>query len=62
MFLGKSISLLGSYLYNFAISLYVLKMTGSGLSFSLSLVAGTLPRVIFGPFSGVLCDNFSRKK
>lgn len=62
MFLGKSISLMGSYLYNFAISLYVLKMTGSGLSFSLSLVAGTLPRVIFGPFSGVLCDNFSRKK
>lgn len=59
---GQLISLFGSAIYSFAISLYILKTTGSGLSFAISLVLGTLPRVIFGPVAGVLADKVDRKR
>lgn len=59
---GKFVSVLGSQIYSFAISLYVLSITGSGLSFSLNLALSTLPRVIFGPISGVIADRVDRKK
>ncbi|MCM1989440.1 MFS transporter [Oceanirhabdus seepicola] len=62
LLLGKLVSLFGSSIYSFAISLYILKTTGSGLNFSLTLAIGTLPRVIFGTVSGVMADRFDRKK
>lgn len=62
LLMGKFVSVLGSQIYSFAISLYVLSITGSGLSFSLTLALSTLPRVIFGPISGVIADRVDRKK
>ncbi|ERJ11319.1 MFS transporter [Haloplasma contractile] len=59
---GKVVSLFGSYIYSFAISLYVLKVTGSALNFGLSFALGVFPRVIFGPVSGVITDRFNRKR
>lgn len=59
---GKMVSLFGSNIYQFAISLYILKVTGSALSFGLSFALGVLPRVIFGPISGVMTDRFNRKR
>lgn len=58
---GQFASLFGSSIYSFAISLYILKSTGSGLNFSLSLVLSTLPRVLCGPIAGVVADRFDRK-
>jgi MFS family permease len=49
-------------MYNFAISFYVLKTTGSGTTFAATMVFGTLPRIIFGPIAGVIADKFDRKK
>ncbi|KAB3535245.1 MFS transporter [Alkaliphilus pronyensis] len=60
--LGQLVSLFGSRIYSFAISLYILSVTGSGLNFSLTLALGTLPGVLFGPISGVIADRFDRKK
>lgn len=59
---GQLVSLMGSSIFTFIISLYILELTGSAISFSISFAIGTLPRLIFGPFSGVIVDKFNRKK
>lgn len=59
---GKLISLLGTFIYNFAVSLYILKVTGSGMSFALSILVGMVPRIVFGPFAGSIADRVDRKK
>ncbi|MBN2878594.1 MAG: MFS transporter [Clostridia bacterium] len=59
---GKFISVFGTAIYAFAIGLYVLRETGSGLSFAMTLAFSILPVVIFGPFSGVIADKLDKKK
>lgn len=59
---GRFVSLIGTQIYNFALGLYVLKTTGSPLSFGITLFFGVLPRVILGPFAGAISDRFDRKK
>lgn len=58
---GLSVSRLGSLIYTFAIGLYVLKLTGSGQSFAMTLLLGILPRVILGPIAGNLADRMNKK-
>jgi MFS family permease len=60
--MGKLVSLLGTYIYTFAISLYVLKVTGSGTSFAFSILVGTIPRVVLSPIAGSLSDRVNKKK
>lgn len=59
---GKFVSLFGTFIYSFAIGLYVLEQTSSGLSFANSIIFSMLPRIILGPFAGVMADRFDRKK
>lgn len=59
---GKLVSLFGTQIYSFALGLYVLKVTGSGASYATTLFVGLLPRVVFGPVSGIIADRFDRKK
>lgn len=59
--LGKLISIFGSSIYTFALGLYVLKITGSGLSFATTLVLGIIPIIIVSPFAGVLADKINKK-
>lgn len=58
---ANSISQFGTSIYNFAIGLYVLKITGSGLSFAATLVFSILSTLIVTPFAGVLADRFDKK-
>lgn len=60
--IGKGASTLGTYIYSIAISLYILKVTGSGTSFAFSIVIGTLPRVLLSPIAGSVADRLDRKK
>lgn len=55
------ISLLGTSAYNFAISLYVLKITKSGLSFATTLILGVFSVIIVTPFAGVLADKLNKR-
>lgn len=55
------ISLFGTSVYNFAISLYVLKLTGSGLSFATTLIMGISSTLLVTPFAGVLADRLDKK-
>jgi len=58
---GKLVSLLGTSIYGFAIGLYVLKLTGSGMSFALTIVISMIPRIILSPFAGSIADRINRK-
>lgn len=56
------VSKFGTYVQDFALSLYVLKVTGSGTKFASVLAITLIPRLILGPLLGVFADWFDRKK
>jgi MFS family permease len=58
---GKTVSIFGTSIYSFALGLYVLKLTGSGLSFAVTLILGIIPMIIINPFAGVIADKFNKK-
>ncbi len=59
---GKAVSLLGSDMQQFALSLYVLAVTGSATIFASMLAISILPRLILSPIAGVFGDWFDRKR
>lgn len=59
---GKFVSLLGSQMYGFAMGLYILRLTGSGMSFAINILLSTIPSIIFSPLAGSLADRKNRKK
>lgn len=62
LMIGKLVSLLGSNMLQFALSLYVLSLTGSALIFASMLSISILPRLLLSPIAGVFGDWFNRKK
>lgn len=60
--IGNIISIFGTSIYSFALNLYVLKITGSALSFALSLILGTVPMIIINPLAGAIADKLDKKK
>ena len=60
--LGSVVSMLGSTLAGFAMSLLVLDYTGSAFYYSLYNIAYFLPYVVMPVLSGPFLDRFSRKK
>lgn len=62
LFFGNFISLMGTGIQNFALSLYVLKLTGSAAKFASVLAVTVIPQIILGPICGVFADWFDRKK
>jgi MFS family permease len=59
---GRLVSLIGSGIQQVAIPLYILDLTGSGTMMGTFVLVTNLPRLIFGPFAGVIGDRFNRKK
>lgn len=60
--LGQCVTVFGSQIYTFAISFYILRVTGSGLFYGISLALGMLPQFLCSPIAGAFCDLYSRKK
>ncbi|MDR6999912.1 MFS transporter [Neobacillus niacini] len=60
--ISKMISSFGAQVYSFAISFYILHLTGSATSFAMNLLCNILPRTLAAPFAGYLADRYSRKK
>lgn len=58
---SKIVSTFGSQVYAFAISFYILQLTGSASSFALNLICSILPRTLVAPFAGYAADKYSRK-
>lgn len=62
LMISKFISGLGSQMQNFAMALYVLKITNSTSKFASVLVISAIPQIILGPLSGVFVDRFDKKR
>lgn len=62
LMIGKAMSIIGSNLQQFALSLYVFALTGSATIFASMLAVSTLPRILLAPIAGVFGDWFDRKK
>lgn len=58
---GKAVSILGSSIYAFVISLYVLKITGSALNFATTLMLSVIPMILISPVAGVIADRIPKK-
>jgi MFS transporter, DHA3 family, macrolide efflux protein len=59
--ISKLISSFGAQFYTFAISFYILQLTGSATSFATNLICSILPRTILAPFAGAITDRYSKK-
>ena len=59
---GQLVSYLGDVIYSFALSFWVLNITGSTALMGILQAASMAPRLIIGPFAGVLVDKWDRKK
>ncbi|WP_421102162.1 MFS transporter [Sporosarcina psychrophila] len=59
--ISKLISSFGAQVYAFAISFYILQLTGSATSFATNLICNLLPRTLVAPFAGYAADRYSRK-
>lgn len=62
MVVGQLISMFGNTLQRFALSLYILDVTGSAALFSLILSIAILPEIFLAPFGGAFADRFDKKK
>ncbi|WP_107943395.1 MFS transporter [Metasolibacillus sp. FSL H7-0170] len=58
---SKMIGSLGSNVYAFGISMYILSLTGSSLSFATNILLNILPRTIISPIAGLIGDRVPRK-
>lgn len=60
--LGQAFSLAGGYVLRFALSMYVLELTGSAGVFAGMLAAAGLPTILLSPLGGVLADRCDRRR
>lgn len=58
---GQLVSLIGSSLTWFGLSVWVFLETGSVTSLSMMLLASTLPRIILSPIAGAYVDRWDRR-
>ncbi len=58
---GELVSIIGSSISEFALSIWVYKLTGSVLQFSAMLLAMTVPRLLVSLFAGVIVDRWNRR-
>lgn len=58
---GQFISMLGSGLTGFALSVYIYQETGSATQLGLSMLSATLPSLLISPLAGVLVDRWDRR-
>jgi len=59
--IGQIISLFGSSIQRFSLSLYLLDITGSPVIFANILAFSMMPYVVFAPIAGFVADRFNRK-
>ncbi len=59
---GQLVSLIGSGLTGFALSVYVYQTTGSATQLSLVLLANALPSLFLAPIAGALVDRWDRRR
>lgn len=59
--LGQVSSLFGNFILKFALSMYVLDITGSATIFAGILAVATVPTILLSPLGGILADRANRR-
>lgn len=59
--LGQVSSLFGNFILRFALSMYVLDVTGSAAVYAGILAVATIPTILLSPFGGILADRANRR-
>ena len=62
IWLGQLVSMIGSGLIGFALSVWIFTETGKATPFAITALLSTLPRILLSPLAGVLTDRWNRKK
>ena len=62
LWLGGLISLIGDWALNVGLPIYIFLLTGSVLALSITLLAASLPPVLFGSLAGVFVDRWDHKR
>lgn len=58
---GQLISMLGSGLTNFALAVWIYDQTKQATPFAITVLLGTIPRVLLLPIAGSIADRFNRR-
>ncbi|MCG5059271.1 MFS transporter [Limnoraphis robusta Tam1] len=61
IWLGQVVSVLGTYITDFALGVWVYQQTGSITQFAMTIVFMHLPNLMVSAFAGVLVDRWNRK-
>ena len=61
-FTGQSVSLIGTWVQQIAISWLVYRLTGSALLLGITGFAGQIAILLLAPFGGIWADRFDRRK
>jgi DHA3 family macrolide efflux protein-like MFS transporter len=62
VWIGQTVSLLGSSMSGFALGVWVFVQTGSAVGFALNLLLDMLPRALLSTFAGLLADRYDRRR
>jgi MFS family permease len=62
IWIGQTISLLGSGLTNFAMGIWIYEKGGQVLPFAITAILTSVPALLVSPIAGSVVDRFSRKK
>ncbi|MGD2026957.1 MAG: MFS transporter, partial [Anaerolineales bacterium] len=62
IWVGQFISLVGSGLTGFGLSVWVFAETGKATPMAITALAYNLPRILLSPIAGSIADRFSRKR
>ena len=61
IWLGQLISVLGSGLTSFALGVWIFEQTRQATPFALTILFGSLPRILLAPLAGVVADRWNRR-
>lgn len=61
VWVGQSISTLGSYLVSFALGIWIYEQTSSVSLLALNMLVFVLPELLLSPLAGVVADRFDRR-
>ena len=61
IWMGQVVSILGSSLTHFGISVWIFQQTGDAMPFALTVLFGSLPRLLLYPVAGSLADRWIRR-
>lgn len=62
LWLGQIVSNAGDFFYHLAVLIMVNRLTGSTLAIGATMIAISLPQLLFGPIGGVFADRVDRRR